>query len=237
MLLVDCYLLHVISLLFITGVSCDELTTFKKQESSVEGSTFTLSYTYHKTVTTEYFFWYRQHPGEPPEFLISHYGKQPKQVSRLSATVSGEDQVNLQVSSAAVADSALYYCAVKPTVTANPQLLYKNTSVSCEERTQVKTQESSVGSPFTISYTYHTSVSDGDNFFWYRQYPGEPPELLISRYGTQNKIDTRLSATVSGDKQVDLQVSSAAVTDSALYYCAVKPTVTANPQSLYKNTS
>uniref|UniRef100_A0A667WLI1 Immunoglobulin V-set domain-containing protein n=1 Tax=Myripristis murdjan TaxID=586833 RepID=A0A667WLI1_9TELE len=40
------------------------------------------------------------------------------------------------------------------------------------------------------------------------------------------------SSTVRG---VDLEISSAAVTHSALYYCAVKPTVTGNTQSLYKN--
>uniref|UniRef100_A0A3B4XYH6 Ig-like domain-containing protein n=1 Tax=Seriola lalandi dorsalis TaxID=1841481 RepID=A0A3B4XYH6_SERLL len=110
---------------------------------------------------------------------------------------------------------------------------------SCGELTPVKTEEfSSEGSTVTLSYNYSTKATSNDYFFWYRQYPGKPPQFLISHLGTQNETKYGLSVTVSGDKtRMDLQISSAAVTDSALYYCAVKPTVTGNPQSLYKNTS
>ena len=48
--------------------------------------------------------------------------------------------------------------------------------------------------------------------------------------------DPRFSAGLSdGNKRVDLEISSAALTDSALYYCAVRPTVTGNTHTLYKN--
>lgn len=36
-------------------------------------------------------------------------------------------------------------------------------------------------------------------------------------------------------KRVHLEISSAAVTDSAMHYCALRPTVTGNTHTLYKN--
>ncbi|KAJ4922441.1 hypothetical protein JOQ06_022937 [Pogonophryne albipinna] len=118
--------------------------------------------------------------------------------------------------------------------------------ISCEDLTPVKTEEfSSEGSTVTLSYRYSKQATGTDYFFWYRQYPGEPPEFLLSISGLNftNKAeslgsDTRIFTDLSeGKKRVDLQISSAAVTDSAVYYCAVKPTVTGNTNTLYKNLS
>uniref|UniRef100_A0A3Q2WYZ4 Immunoglobulin V-set domain-containing protein n=1 Tax=Haplochromis burtoni TaxID=8153 RepID=A0A3Q2WYZ4_HAPBU len=79
-------------------------------------------------VGTYYFFWYQQYPGKPPKFLISHSDKgqlTSDLVSRLSVKVN-ETLMSLQISSAAVSDSAVYYCALQPTVTGNSKTLYKN---------------------------------------------------------------------------------------------------------------
>ncbi|KAL7386937.1 hypothetical protein ABVT39_015892 [Epinephelus coioides] len=115
--------------------------------------------------------------------------------------------------------------------------LYILTGVSCEELTPVKNEEYSLeGSTVTLSYRYSKQADGGDYFFWYRQYPGKPPEFLISHIGTKNATKSGLSVTVSEDKtQMNMQISSAAVTDSAVYYCAVRPTVTGNTKTLYKN--
>uniref|UniRef100_A0A3B5KXQ0 Immunoglobulin V-set domain-containing protein n=1 Tax=Xiphophorus couchianus TaxID=32473 RepID=A0A3B5KXQ0_9TELE len=89
-----------------------------------------------------------------------------------------------------------------------------------------------------LSYTFSRRAAN-DYFFWYRQYPGKPPDFLISHSGTGAPMSTPLpgfSFNVSHDKtQMDLLISSAAVTDSAVYYCAVRPTVTGNTRTLYKN--
>ncbi|MED6272445.1 hypothetical protein CHARACLAT_030452 [Characodon lateralis] len=90
-------------LLIRTDVNCQQLTALKTEESSLEGGSVTLSCSYTKG-SANYLFWYRQNPGKPPEFLKSH--------------------------SPSVTDSAVYYCAVEPTVTGNTRTLYKNLQYS-----------------------------------------------------------------------------------------------------------
>ncbi|KAI3374220.1 hypothetical protein L3Q82_005942 [Scortum barcoo] len=70
---------------WLRGVSCEDLTPVKKEEFSSEGSTVTLSYKYSKKATVDnYFFWYRQYPGKPPDFLVFHLGTQNETKPRLS---------------------------------------------------------------------------------------------------------------------------------------------------------
>uniref|UniRef100_A0A8C7LSI1 Ig-like domain-containing protein n=1 Tax=Oncorhynchus mykiss TaxID=8022 RepID=A0A8C7LSI1_ONCMY len=82
----------------------------------------------------------------------------------------------------------------------------------------------------TLSCNYTSSVN---TLLWYRQYPKSAPQLLVKEYA-----DITPGFTLNHDnnvKRMDLEISSAEVTDSALYYCALKPTVTGNPETLYKN--
>ncbi|KAF0046440.1 hypothetical protein F2P81_000073 [Scophthalmus maximus] len=276
-------------------VSCEQLSPVQTEEFSVEGRTVTLSYDFSRTITAgDYFFWYRQDPGKPPEFLLHISGLNVtraadslKSETRFFSRLSEENHgVKLQISSAAVSDSAVYYCALRPTVTGNTKPLYKNTTqyfpsatrgrhyetsdsnpylywykqdgnnrptfilshftvgegVSCEQLSPVQTEEFSVeGRTVTLSYDFSRAAASNDYFFWYRQDPGKPPEFLVSHSGTGQILNSRvsgLSVTVSGDKtQMDLKISSAAVSDSAVYYCALRPTVTGNTKPLYKNTT
>jgi len=78
---------------------------------------------------------------------------------------------------------------------------------------------------------------------WYRQYPGSGLEFLLLVVESSKKTVVyadppipRMDGNMSmGEKKVDLKISSAEVTDSAVYYCALKPTVTENMITLYKN--
>uniref|UniRef100_A0A3P9DTW9 Immunoglobulin V-set domain-containing protein n=1 Tax=Maylandia zebra TaxID=106582 RepID=A0A3P9DTW9_9CICH len=118
---------HLILSSHLSGVGCEDLTPSKDEESSVEGSTVTLTYTYSKGAAN-YFFWYRQHPGKAPELLISHSPSGEvgeEKTPGLKIQVEGEE-IKMSISSAAVSDSAVYYCALQPTVTGNSKTLYKN---------------------------------------------------------------------------------------------------------------
>ncbi|KAK3545319.1 hypothetical protein QTP70_003737, partial [Hemibagrus guttatus] len=92
------------------------------------------------------------------------------------------------------------------------------------------------GDDVTLSCKYESAATN-NYVHWYRQYPKSNPEFLLYIYQSgepKSEPHPRMSANVK-DKQVDLIISSAAVSDSALYYCALAPTVTGNPAALYKN--
>ncbi|KAI9518265.1 hypothetical protein NQZ68_038536 [Dissostichus eleginoides] len=169
---------------------------------------------------------------------------------RFDATLN-ETSVPLQISSAAVTDSAVYYCALKPTRKNFHPVLGTNSntssreccslpccpmlaSVTCEDLTPVKTEEfSSEGSIVTLSYK---AGSGAKYYFWYRQYPGKPPEFLIS-HSVSGTVGTNpipgLKITVESNR-INLIISSAAVTDSAVYYCALRPTTHSCDEELQK---
>ncbi|KAI5086094.1 hypothetical protein C0J45_23482, partial [Silurus meridionalis] len=93
------------------------------------------------------------------------------------------------------------------------------------------------GSNTTLTCTYDQSAN---RLYWYRQKPQSGPEFLIMILVSTNhvtkadQLDPRLSIRQKNGK-VDLEIFPAAVSDSALYYCAMEPTVTQNSYTLYKN--
>ncbi|XP_067463159.1 uncharacterized protein [Thunnus thynnus] len=245
-----------------TSVSCQELTPVNNEENSLEGSTVTLSYNYSKQADNfDHFFWYRQYPGKPPEFLmyISGLNKTRPADSLKSETrfFTGlfEDKrgVKLQISSAAVSDSAVYYCA--QTQLTKPLNTYSNSTTSLTAHFTCVTMEtlavillfsalvgntledditassaevfSSEGRSVTLSCNYSVKAN---NLQWYRKDPGSAPQFLLLITDTTSPTvvnakpaDPRLTVELK-TKRVDLQISSAAVSDSAVYYCALQPT-------------
>ncbi|KTG05001.1 hypothetical protein cypCar_00029838 [Cyprinus carpio] len=91
-----------------------------------------------------------------------------------------------------------------------------------------------VGQNVTLSCEYEGAIT---NLHWYRQYPRSKPEFLAWIYpqgATSNPLPPRIIPKV--DKNlVSLEISDAEVTDSALYYCALTPTMTGNSTTVYKN--
>ncbi|XP_051251520.1 uncharacterized protein LOC127360987 [Dicentrarchus labrax] len=230
--------------------------------------------------------WYRQYQRSRPEFLlyITEEGLIHPTDSDFKAHINKtEKRVHLEIISAKVTDSAVYYCALQPTVTGNTKTLYKNLwskdnrilhnihsfgkccyqSVNQEEENtdlrgegeiqggaklllnyrrerNFHIQQSSIHKPETLPLSNMLSLHHCVFSLLFLYFiTGKPPEFLISHLKSGEifaKPVSGMSVTVSEDKtQMDLQISSAAVTDSALYYCAVRPTVTGNTKTLYKN--
>ncbi|KAI5607853.1 hypothetical protein C0J50_9774 [Silurus asotus] len=108
----------------------DSIEPLFTDKSVDEGDDVTLSCKYETSSTTPYLHWYRQQPKSKPVFLLYidlFGGKTNPMPPHLDAEVNKTNkEVDLIISSAAVSDSDLYYCALVPTVTGNPAALYKN---------------------------------------------------------------------------------------------------------------
>uniref|UniRef100_A0A8C1JVE1 Ig-like domain-containing protein n=1 Tax=Cyprinus carpio TaxID=7962 RepID=A0A8C1JVE1_CYPCA len=94
-----------------------------------------------------------------------------------------------------------------------------------------------VGESVNLSCSYKDYTGNIQNLQWYRQYPRSKPEFLLYIFpqGLLNR-PPRFTAEVNQEnKQVDLNISSAVETDSAIYYCALVPTLTGNLTTSYKN--
>ncbi|XP_045549618.1 uncharacterized protein [Salmo salar] len=237
--------------------------------------------------------WYRQYPRSALKFLLlTTVSSNPSIVNatppypHLSIKLNKErTRVDLEISSADVPDSALYYCALQPTrggatksmsaltlqyvvynmfeeriaihsyLTAHeashsdPMKMFYTILLfsmfigsSNEEEIISATTEECVfeGEGVTLSCNYTGSYTT-DTLLWYQQYPRSKPEflLLLTEGGLKTHNESthpRLSVKLNEDKtHVDLEISSTEVTDSALYYCALRPTVTGNQKTLYKN--
>uniref|UniRef100_A0A8C1VQU7 Ig-like domain-containing protein n=1 Tax=Cyprinus carpio TaxID=7962 RepID=A0A8C1VQU7_CYPCA len=70
----------------------------------------------------------------------------------------------------------------------------------------------------SLSCSYDTS----NYLYWYRQYPGSAPEFL----------ELILDGTTSTKKKFPLKIKDVRVSDSAVYYCALRPTVTETHSAL-----
>uniref|UniRef100_A0A3Q3EW59 Ig-like domain-containing protein n=1 Tax=Labrus bergylta TaxID=56723 RepID=A0A3Q3EW59_9LABR len=92
--------------------------------TATEGEAVTLGCQYNSSSSNEYLYWYKQDGNNSPEFILRTIHPTD---SDFSAYINKtEKRVNLEISSAALTDSAVYYCALKPTVTGNTTTLYKN---------------------------------------------------------------------------------------------------------------
>uniref|UniRef100_A0A671K742 Ig-like domain-containing protein n=1 Tax=Sinocyclocheilus anshuiensis TaxID=1608454 RepID=A0A671K742_9TELE len=86
-----------------------------------------------------------------------------------------------------------------------------------------------------VGCNYFTTGTN-TNLFWYKQLPNRSPTLILGQYTTEPDFKKRFSATLnSTSRTFPLVIKNQHVSDSAVYYCALRPTVSGNTRTLYKN--
>uniref|UniRef100_A0A667GE83 T cell receptor alpha variable 9-1 n=1 Tax=Lynx canadensis TaxID=61383 RepID=A0A667GE83_LYNCA len=105
-------------LLMFGGSKGDSVTQMEGQMTLSERASLTVNCSYE---TTQYpaLFWYVQYPGEGPQLLLKALKANEKGSSKgFEATYHKEpNSFHLKKSSVQVSDSAVYYCALRDTVT------------------------------------------------------------------------------------------------------------------------
>uniref|UniRef100_A0AC11DH69 Uncharacterized protein n=1 Tax=Ovis aries TaxID=9940 RepID=A0AC11DH69_SHEEP len=84
-----------------------------------EGALMTLNCTYQTADWAPYLYWYVQHLNKAPQLLLKGSARDPKPNSEgFQATlVKSDSSFHLQKRAVQASDSAVYYCALRDTVT------------------------------------------------------------------------------------------------------------------------
>ena len=107
------------------------MTQPREDVISTEGLTVSLRCTFKTMSTNAYVFWYKQQVNDLPRFMLQRFtigeGNNAAEFhkDRFDAQIQNTS-VPLRIQNLQLSDSALYYCALRPTVTGNTYSLYKN---------------------------------------------------------------------------------------------------------------
>uniref|UniRef100_W5MGG7 Ig-like domain-containing protein n=1 Tax=Lepisosteus oculatus TaxID=7918 RepID=W5MGG7_LEPOC len=183
-----------------------------------EGRVLSVSCSYNVSAASYSLQWYRQERTGAPEYLLQRYkaGSDFKELRReglehrFSSSLDSSARLTvLLLQKLRLSDSAVYYCALRPTVTQLVQPSVTNTphafsphilllTVNARQylkhftyMTLIMTAEDSItplqtqasgkeGKSVTLSCSYDTS-DEYVYLFWYRQYSDQPPQYILRK--------------------------------------------------------
>ncbi|CAL9689539.1 unnamed protein product [Knipowitschia caucasica] len=129
-----CPLLLALLVLLSSSPECNGQDTVKQaagEDRVREGHTHTLICNFTTTASYACLFWYRQKDGDSPKFMmwrdtLRNVHNSPEfDESKFGAELVG-NSLSLKMEAVDVTDSAVYYCALQPTLTGNTNTLTKN---------------------------------------------------------------------------------------------------------------
>ncbi|XP_062408055.1 uncharacterized protein LOC134099279 [Sardina pilchardus] len=271
-----------IHLLFVLAAKCavvageDSVVQPHGIVTTSEGDSVTIACHYKTTDSSPYLFWYQQLPNGSPEYMLITYTNiegytEEKFKKRFhSKADSASKTVPLTIQDLQVSDSAVYYCALRTTVTAAHSTLIQKHLYQPLQRQGVRAYSKSLkltmalwtrmlvflvanvamaagqdsvnqtdgvlrdfqGAEVTIVCHYKTS-DPSPSLLWYKQQAnGFPEYILITTTYTEGKGEGQFkdrfhSKADSASKTAPLIIQDLQVSDAAVYYCALRPTVTA----------
>ena len=113
----------------------------------------------------------------------------------------------------------------------------------CKGQDTVTQTEGHVSATQGHSAHIHCDYTTSDSYpylYWYKQEGHGAPQYMMKIFGTGTKVkspefdELKFDADRSGSSVV-LKIQDVCVADSAVYYCALQPTVTGNSKTLNKN--
>ncbi|GCC16693.1 hypothetical protein chiPu_0021421, partial [Chiloscyllium punctatum] len=123
------------------------------------------------------------------------------------------------------------------------QLLFPHEALKWSQQDTVEQKDSEIAAKGGGNVTLNCSLKTSDAnpyVYWYSQLVGKPPQHMVSIVGGKvvkrnPDVPKRFSFTFTKSTNTDLTISKAVISDSAMYFCALKPTLMQPRWYYYEN--